>query len=125
MLNFSADPRREISEPFTKRTFWTLRKKLPLLTFGTHAGLTMLLGYLLDESAKHAGVERWFRCTEDTLETELGLVPPSQRRLIALLKTLGYIETKHISQHPPVRYLRANLDIIERDLLAESAPTES
>ena len=125
MLNFTADPRLETSEPFTKRTFWAFRRKLPLVTFGTHAGLTILLGYLLDQSARHAGAERWFRCTEDILETELGLVPPAQLRLIALLKTLGYIETQHIGRHPPVRYLRANLEIIERDLLADADPAES
>lgn len=119
MLNFTLDPRLESSEPFSKRSFQIFRQKLPQVSFGTHAGLTVLLGYLLDLSARHAGAERWFRCTQETIEKDLGLVAPTQQRLIGLLETIGYMEIRHIGQAPPVRYLRANLDGIEQDLLAE------
>lgn len=125
MLNFTMDPRQELSEPFSKRAFQTFREKLPQATFGTHAGLTVLLGYLLDLSGKHAGAERWFRCTQDTVEKELGLVPPTQQRLIGLLENLGYIEIQHIGHAPPVRYLRADLEVIEHDLLAGASPLPS
>jgi hypothetical protein len=125
MLNFTMDPRLEQSEPFTKRTFRIFREKFPQVTFGTHAGLTILLGYLLDLSGRHASAQRWFRCTQETVETDLGLIPPTQRRLLKLLETLRYIEIRHIDQMPPVRYLRADLDAIERDLLAEPSPVES
>ena len=121
MLNFTLDPRAEQSEPFTKRAFSTFRDRLPRVTFGTHAGLTILLGYLLDQSGRHAGAERWFRCTQDALEADLGLAPPTQQRLLALLENLDYIEIQHIGKAPPVRYLRANLDAIEHDLIAEPA----
>ncbi len=124
MQNFTADPHLEASELFTKRTFRALRRKLPRVSFGTRAGLVILLSHLLDQSARHAGAERWFRCTEDALATDLGMSPPVQQRLIALLTGLGYIETKHIGERSPIRYLRANLDLIERDVLAETAPTE-
>lgn len=123
MLNFTVDPRWEQSEPFTKWSFRLFREKLPKASFGTHAGLTILLGYLLDQSAQHAGVERWFRCHEETLNTELGLVLTTQQRLLELLEEVGYVEVQHIKKSVPVRYLRANLDAIERDLFA-SAPIE-
>jgi hypothetical protein len=125
MLNFMVDPRLEQSEPFSKRAFQFFRGKLPLASFGTHAGLAVLLAYLLDLSGRHAGAERWFRCTQDSVETDLGLVPPSQQRLLALLETAGYIEIQHIGRSAPVRYLRANLDAIEHDMLAGSAHATS
>jgi hypothetical protein len=122
MLNFTADPRWEQSEPFTKRSFRIFREKLPKASFGTHAGLTIFLGYLLDQSAQHAGAERWFRSAEDTVETDLGLVPTTQRRLLELLEEIGYIEVQHLKKPAPARYFRANLDAIEQDMLAEASP---
>ncbi len=121
MLNFTVDPRLEESEPFTKRTFRVFREKLPKASFGTHAGLTIFLGYLLDQSRRHAGVERWFRCPQESVETDLGLVPLTQKRLLELLEGAGYIEIQHIGKAAPARYLRANLEAIEHDLLAEPA----
>jgi hypothetical protein len=121
MLNFTVDPRLEESEPFTKRSFQLFRGKLPKASFGTHAGLTILLGYLLDQSARHAGAERWFRSTLDAVETDLGLVPTTQKRLLELLETMGYIEVQYIKKATPVRCLRANLDAIEQDLLAAAS----
>ncbi len=117
MPNFTTDSPWEESEPFSKRAFDTFREKFPLATFGTHAGLTILLGYLLDFSAGHSGADRWFRCLPETVETDLGIVPPTQKRLLALLETAGYLEIRHIGHASLVRYLRANLDAIERDLL--------
>ncbi|MCA9070381.1 MAG: hypothetical protein KDA84_15725 [Planctomycetaceae bacterium] len=125
MLNFTLDPRLEPSEPFTKQSFQLFRERLPSVTFGTHAGLTILLGYLLDLSARHASVDRWFRCTAESVESDLGLVPPTQQRLLALLDTIGYVEVRHIGKAPPVRYLRMNLDLIEQHLLPEPAREES
>jgi hypothetical protein len=125
MLHFTADPRLEPSEPFTKRSFRHFREKLPKASFGTHAGLTVFLGYLLEQSARHAGAERWFRCCEDTVETELGLVPTTQKRLLELLLEIGYIEVQHLKKPAPARYLRANLDAIEQDMLADVAAVES
>jgi len=125
MMNFTVDPRLEQSEPFTKRAFQTFRDKLPQGTYGTHAGLTVLLEYLLDLSDRHASVDRWFRCTQQSVETDLGLVPTTQERLIHLLETMGYLESRQIGSTPSVRYLRTNLDAIEHDLLAEPAPVES
>ncbi len=117
MLNFTLDPRLEPAEPFSKRSFQIFREKLPQLSFGTHSGLTVLLGYLLDLSARHAAAERWFRCPPELIEQDLGLVSPTQQRLIGLLESIGYIEVRYIGRTPPARYLRANLDAIEQDLL--------
>lgn len=122
MLNFPVDPRLEPSEPFTKRSFRLFREKLPKASFGTHTGLTVFLGYLLDQSARHAGAECWFRLAEETVESDLGLVRTTQQRLLELLIEIGYIEVQHIKKAAPARYLRANLDAIEQDLLAEAAP---
>lgn len=125
MLHFTVDPRLEPSEPFTKRSFRLFREKLPKASFGTHAGLTVFLGYLLDKSARHAGAECWFRLAEDTVEADLGLVPTTQQRLLELLIEIGYIEVQHLKKAAPARYLRANLDAIEQDLLAGVAVSES
>lgn len=125
MLNFTLDPRLEPSEPFTKCSFQLFREKLPSVTFGTHAGLTILLGYLLDLSARHASADRWFRCTQETAESDLGLVSPTQQRLLGLLETIGYVEVQHIGKTPPVRYLRVDLDLIEQHLLPEKNTTTS
>lgn len=124
MLNFTLDPRLEPSEPFTKFSFQLFRQKLPAVSFGTHAGLTILLGYLLDLSARHASVGGWFRCTQETVENDLGLVPPTQQRLLQLLETIGYVEIQHIGKTPPVRYLRMNLDLIEQHLLPETSTAQ-
>jgi hypothetical protein len=44
---------------------------------------------------------------------------------LELLVEIGYIEVQHIKKAAPARYLRANLDAIEQDLVAGVAASES
>ena len=104
----------DLSEVPALGLFDQLRERFPRVAFGTLAGLTILWSYLRDLSRRHASVDRWFRCGEPLLESDLGLVPPTQRRLLNLLESKGFLEIREPDRAASGRYLRLNPEALER-----------